>query len=150
MLDRMKSTGIDDVILGHETTGKVSAFGNLEELVDLCEQLPQCQPVVDFAHIFARQGGRVDYAEIFAKLKPLKFKHLHSHFTSMDWTPAKVPGKGNERRHLPLEFDAPPFVPLAKEILKRKIDITLISESPVLEQDSLVMKKVFEKLGHKF
>jgi len=37
-----------------------------------------------------------------------------------------------------------------KEILKRKIDITIISESPVLEQDSLVMKKMFEKLGYRF
>jgi endonuclease IV len=39
---------------------------------------------------------------------------------------------------------------LAKEILKRKIDINIISESPILEQDSFKMKKIFEKLGYKF
>jgi deoxyribonuclease-4 len=37
-----------------------------------------------------------------------------------------------------------------KEILRRKIDITLISESPTLEQDALVLKKMFEKHGYKF
>lgn len=150
MLDRMKSMGIKGVVLGHETTGKVSAFGTLDELVRLCKRVRGCEPVVDFSHLWARQAGRIDYAEIFGKLKPLNLKHLHTHFTSMEWTPAKVPGQGNERRHLPIEFGEPPFEPLAREILKRKLNITLISESPVLEQDSLVMRQVFEKLGHRF
>lgn len=150
MRDRMKSMGIKGVALGHETTGKVSAFGTLDELVRLCRRVRGCEPVVDFAHLWSRQAGRINYAEIFEKLKPLNLKHLHSHFTSMEWTPAKVPGQGNERRHLPIEYGEPPFEPLAREILKRKLSITLISESPVLEQDSLVMKQVFEKLGHRF
>ncbi|MEW6592423.1 MAG: TIM barrel protein [Candidatus Hadarchaeota archaeon] len=150
MLEMMKSMGIKGVALGHETTGKVSAFGTLEELVELSKQVPGCVPVIDFSHLWARAAGRINYPEIFEKLKPLNLKHLHSHFTSMEWTPAKVPGQGNERRHLPMRFNEPPFLPLAKEIVKRKIDITLISESPLLEQDSLEMKKFFEKLGQKF
>ena len=150
MLDRMKSMGIKGVALGHETTGKISAFGTLDELVRLCKQIRGCEPVVDFAHLFARAAGKIDYVEVFDKLKSLKLKHLHSHFTSMEWTPAKVPGYGNERRHIPIKFNKPPFEPLAKEILKRKLNITLISESPVLELDSLEMKRVFEKLGYRF
>jgi deoxyribonuclease-4 len=150
MLDRMKSMGIKGVALGHETTGKVSAFGTLDELVQLCKRVRGCEPVVDFAHLYARAGGKIDYAEVLDKLRPLKLKHLHSHFTSMEWTPAKIPGYGNERRHLPIKFDKPPFEPLAREILRRKLSITLISESPVLEHDSLEMKGVFEKLGHRF
>jgi deoxyribonuclease-4 len=150
MLDRMKSMGIKEVVLGHETTGKVSAFGTLDELVQLCKQIRGCEPVVDWSHLYARAAGKIDYAEVFEKLKPLRLKHLHSHFTSMEWTPAKIPGYGNERRHIPIKFDKPPFEPLAKEILKRKLSITLISESPVLELDSLEMKRVFEKLGYRF
>lgn len=150
MVSWMKSKGIKGVALGLETTGKVSQFGTLDEIVRLCKRVRGCEPVVDFAHIYARQAGKIEYAEVFEQLKPLKLKHLHSHFTSMEWNPAKAPGQGNERRHLPIEHDKPPFEPLAKEILKRKIDITLISESPVLEQDSLVMKRVFEKRGYKF
>lgn len=150
MLDRMKSMGIREVALGHETTGKISAFGTLDELVRLCKQIRGCEPVVDFAHLFARAAGKIDYAEVFDKLKSLKLKHLHSHFTSMEWTPAKIPSYGNERHHLPIKFDKPPFEPLAKEILKRKLSITLISESPMLELDSLEMKRIFEKLSYRF
>lgn len=150
MLDRMKSMGTKGVALGHETTGKVSQFGTLDEIVDLCKSARGCEPVIDFAHLWARKAGKIDYAEIFEKLKPLKLKHLHSHFTSMEWVPAKIEGQGNEKRHLPIEFDRPPSQPLAEEILKRKLNITLISESPILEQDSLAMKKIFEKLGHRF
>ncbi len=150
MLDSMKSMGINGVILGHETTGKVSAFGTLDELVELCKEVRGCEPVADFSHLWARSAGKINYADVFDKLKPLKLKHLHSHFTGMEWTPAKITDTGNERRHLPISFDEPPFEPLAREILKRKINITIISESPVLEQDSLVMKKTFERLGYRF
>jgi len=150
MIDRLEKGGIEDVYLGHETTGKQSAFGTLEEIVRLCRELPRCRPVVDFAHIYARQGGRIDYGEIFDALKPLRLDHLHTHFTAMEWTPAKQPGAGNEKRHLPMRAGDPKFPPLAKEILKRGLKITIISESPVLELDSLEMKKIFESLGYRF
>ncbi len=150
MLGRMKRKGIKGVRLGLETTGKVSQFGTLEEIIKICKKLKGCTPVVDFAHIYARQAGRIYYPWIFEKLKQLKLKHLHAHFTSMEWTPAKVPWGGNERRHLELKVNKPPFEPLAREVLKRKTNITLISESPILEQDSLKMKRVFENLRYRF
>ena len=150
MLDRMKHMGIKGVRLGLETTGKVSQFGTLDEIIEICRKLKGCTPVVDYAHIYARQAGRIDYPGIFEKLKQLELKHLHAHFTSMEWTPAKAPWEGNERRHLELKVDRPPFEPLAREVLKRKTNITLISESPILEQDSIQMKRVFEKLGYRF
>jgi len=49
-----------------------------------------------------------------------------------------------------LREGGPNFEDFAKEILKRKINITIISESPILEQDSLLMKRIFERLGYKF
>ena len=150
MLHRMKTMKIKGVRLGLETTGKVSQFGTLDEIIEICRRLKGCAPVIDYAHIYARQAGKIDYAWIFDRLKPLKLKHLHAHFTSMEWTPAKAPWEGNERRHLELKVNKPPFEPLACEVLKRKINITLISESPILEQDSVEMKRIFEKLGYKF
>jgi deoxyribonuclease-4 len=150
MLDWMRAKGIKGVRLGLETTGKVSQFGTLDEIIEICRKLKGCTPVIDYAHIFARQAGRIDYGEVFEKLKPLKLKHLHAHFTSMEWTPAKAPWCGNERRHLELKVNEPPFEPLAREVLKRKVNITLISESPILEKDSLEMKRTFEGLGHRF
>jgi deoxyribonuclease-4 len=150
LADRMKSHGIKNVLLGLETTGKVSQFGTLEENIEISRKVSRCVPVLDPAHLFARNGGRIDYPEMFEKMKPLKLSHIHMHFSSVKWRPAKATGKGNEWYHMEIKNNQPPFEPLAKEILKRKLDITIISESPVLEQDSLRMKEIFQKLGHKF
>jgi deoxyribonuclease-4 len=130
------------VLLSSETTGKHSALGSLDETIRLVKETG-CSLCVDFAHLYARNRGVIDYKEIFDKLETLKLRHLHCHFSNIDYTL-----KG-ERAHLVLDHK-PPFEPLAKEILKRKINITIISESPVTWKDSLKMKKVFEKLGYKW
>jgi deoxyribonuclease-4 len=41
----------------------------------------------------------------------------------------------------------PPFEPLARELAKRDITITLICESPLLEKDALLMKQMLEEQG---
>ncbi len=150
IIKKAKSRGWDNTSLALETTGKVSQFGTLDEIIKICKEVKGCKIVVDFAHIYARQAGRIDYKEIFDKLKILKFKHYNFHFSGIKFSPVKATGKGNERYHLPIASNSPPFEPLAKEILRRKISATIISESPLLEQDSLKMKKIFEKLGYKF
>lgn len=151
LTDRMKDQGFDDVELGLETTGKVSQFGTLDEIIEICKEVKGCSVIVDFAHLYARAGGRINFSEIFDKLSVLKLKHLHSHFSGMEFTPVKLTGKGNEKRHLNLTEGAKPdYKPLVKEILKRKIDITLICESPNLEGDALFLKGMFEKAGHEF
>lgn len=132
-----------NVKLGLETGGKSESFGTLDEIVSICKKLKGCVPVIDFAHIYARQVGKIDYKEVLDTVKTLRLKHLHTHFSNIEYT-----AKG-ERSHLSLDH-RPSFEPLAKEILKRKLQITIISESPILEQDSLKMKSIFEKLGHKF
>jgi deoxyribonuclease-4 len=149
ILDRMKSKGIRGVRLGLETTGKQTAFGTLEEIVRICEEVKGCVPVVDWAHIYARNAGKIDYARIFDELGALKLKHLHTHFTGVEFTTVED-GKGNEKHHLEIRYEKPPFKPLAEEILRRKVDITIISESPILEKDALEMKRVFEGLGYRF
>lgn len=130
------------VKLGLETTGKSGAFGTLDEIVSVCKKVRCCVPVIDFAHIYARAVGKIDYKKVLDAVKPLQLKHVHSHFSNIEYS-----AKG-ERRHLVLD-SSPKFKPLAKEILRRKQNITIISESPILEQDSLRMKRCFERLGRK-
>jgi len=141
IVDQMKKKGWDDVKLGLETTGKISAFGTLDEIISISREIRECVPVVDFAHLFARNNGKIDYSQILNKIK--KFKHINSHFSNINFT------EKGERNHLVLDHSLP-FEPLAKEILKKRISITIICESPVLEQDSLVMKNIFENLGLTF
>lgn len=153
IIERMKSKGTEDVGLGLETMGKQSTFGTLEEIIRISKEVKGCVPVVDWAHLNCRSAGGLkgqeEYAKIFNELKPLKLKHLHSHVTGAEYTEVET-GRGNEKHHLTIDTKKPDFEPLAREILKRKIDITLISESPILEQDALVLKKMFEKNGYKF
>lgn len=153
LIKRVKSMKIKDVRLGLETMGKQSTFGSLEEIIGICREVKGCAPVVDWAHLNCRSAGGLkkqeDYIKIFNELKPLKLQHLHTHVTGAEYTRVES-GKGNEKHHLTIDAKKPDFEPLVKEILKRKIDITLISESPTLEQDALILKKMFEKYGHKF
>lgn len=134
--------------IGLETVGKAGQFGDLDENLRMSKEVKNVVPVVDFAHIYARNGGHIDYAEVIDKWTKVKLEHYHSHFSCIEFTPVKNGVGGNERNHMPLSFNKPEFEPLAKEIIRRKMNITIISESPVLERDSLVMKKVFERLGY--
>jgi len=131
-----------DVLLGIETMGKMSQFAGLDDIIKICKEVKGCAPYIDWAHIFVRNNGNIDYAQILEKLD---LKHMHSHFSNV-----KKNAKGRYVDiHAPIDH-APPFDTLAKALIEKKRDITIISESPVLEQDSLKMKRAFEKLGHKF
>jgi len=147
ILDEAKERGIKSK-LALETMGRKSQFGSLDELINLCKEIKNKQLTIciDFAHIFVRNNGKISYSEIFDKLKDLKLKQIFSHFSNVKYNLNK---KEFVDIHIPINSH-PPFKDLAKEILKRKVNITLISESPALEKDSLKMKKVFEKLGYKF
>ncbi|MBS3167330.1 TIM barrel protein [Candidatus Woesearchaeota archaeon] len=127
--------------LAIETTGKTTVFGSLEETIRLVKEC-KTSICVDFAHIYARQQGRINYSEIFDKLKILNLKDLHIHFSGIKF------GKTGELNHEVM--GKPDFDELAKEILKRKIDVQIISESPITFEDSLKQKKIFEKLNYKF
>ena len=131
-----------DVILGLETTAKERAFGDLDEIIRICKEVSGCAPVIDFAHMFARTSS-IDYADILKKVS--HFKHIHSHFSNMK----KTQQGGHTDIHVPID-SAPPFKPLAEQLMKQKTNITIISESPLIEADALKMKHILESLGYKF
>ncbi|MBI2543352.1 MAG: TIM barrel protein [Candidatus Aenigmarchaeota archaeon] len=147
ILDKLKSKGVTKTKIGIETTGRKTQFGTLDEIVELCRDVKSKQlvPYIDWAHIFVRGNGKISYGEVFDKIAALKLDHINSHFEGVD------KNKKGEfvDVHVPID-SSPPFEPLAREILKRKVDITIISESPILEMDSLKMKQIFEKLGYRF
>ncbi len=134
-----------DVVLGPETTGKKSQFGTLDENLRLSKEVKNCAPVIDFAHIFARNVGQINFAEVLDKMRD--FEEMHTHFSGIDYS------EKGEKKHLELSSKQPDFKELAKELIKKKFnknrDITIISETPVLEQDSLKMKKILEETKNK-
>ena len=124
-----------NVLLAPETTGKGSQFGDIDELLRLSKETG-CSLCVDFAHLIARNNGVIDYDAVFDKLKGIN--HIHSHFSGIEWT-----AKG-ERRHLITEKKD--LLPLLKQVIKRKKDITIINESPDPMGDSVKTLRLLNDL----
>lgn len=147
LTEQLDSLGVSGYTFAPETTGKKSQLGNLEEIIEICKDHENFAPTVDFAHLHARWGGKIknqdDYGEIFAKLEDeLGIKSLHTHFTHIEFT-----DKG-ERRHHILSEDSygPPLEPLLREIIERGWDVTLICETPLLDEDALLMQRDYRKI----
>lgn len=118
------------VKLAYETTGKKSQFGTVEELFQL--HLDTGSYICfDFAHIYARQNGVIDYSKILPYLKKLDF--IHCHFSGIEFT------EKGEKKHLLLDYK------LTKNLLgflsKNKINCTIVCESPDPFNDAKKMKK---------
>ena len=140
--DWMAENGIKTK-LGYETTGRVSQFGTLGEILELMKSHKRLTAVVDFAHIYARNGGKIDYASVLDRLKG--FKQIHAHFSSINYGP-----KG-EKNHLPVPEEKPSFRELVKEITARgwhrKKDWIFICESPQKEEDAEYMLSIARELA---
>jgi len=146
IIEGIEEARIRNVKLAYETMAKESQFADLDELLRLMKEVKSkfLTVCVDFAHLYCRENGKIDYSQILEKVK--SFSHIHSHFSNVKYN---LKTKKFVDVHVSINSH-PPFESLAKEILRRKITITIISESPKLELDSLRMKEVFEKFGYKF
>jgi deoxyribonuclease-4 len=112
-----------------EITGKSSQFGSLAELLRLRKETG-CGITVDFAHLHARCQGQMDYPELFKKLP----KWFHAHFSGIQY------GDKGEKKHVCTTRKS--FEPLAKELMRRKLNVTLINESPRPYEDAAMMKRM--------
>lgn len=123
-----------DVVLCPETTGKSSQFGTAEELVRLAKETG-CGMCVDFAHIYARNNGKIDYDHVMKQIK--KVKHATAHFSGINFT------QKGERNH---EITPPEKIKeLYRYLKKHNISITIINESPDPVGDALKMKKLLKE-----
>ncbi len=133
-----------DVLLAPEVMGRQATFGSLDETISICEEAGVV-PTIDFAHIHARGNGclktKNDFMDIFDKLKKLKLSFFHMHFTGVKYV------DGNEKKHLILKEGDLDFGLLAPVLAERKINGTIINESPNLETDALYIKRIYERMG---
>jgi deoxyribonuclease-4 len=144
VVQKAKSLGITNVFLGPETTGKPSQVGNLNEIITMCEQVELTRPTIDWAHIHARERGKLktkgDFLKVMDELEKRLgsevMKALHCHFTHVEFT-----DKGERQHHTLDEKEyGPNFQPLAEIIVEQGFNIVVISESPVLDLDSIKMR----------
>jgi deoxyribonuclease-4 len=143
--ERADRDGLSGVVLGLETMGKKGSWGTFSEMRRVCSPLGAVQPVVDFAHLHARGQGSLrtapDFGAVLSEFERFKAPFLHAHFTGIEWGPS------GERRHLEVSAASPDFSLLAPLLLQKDYDATLICESPLLDKDALLMKRIAEKGG---
>lgn len=149
VVESMRSLQIASVHLGPETTGKGSQLGSLDEVLTLCERVELTEPVIDWAHIHAREGGKMKTADDFRKALDIiekrlgteAMKNLHCHYTLVEFT-----AKGEKRHHIMDEVEyGPSFEPLATLIAELGLTPVIISESPVLDVDAQKMRDIVLK-----
>jgi deoxyribonuclease-4 len=132
-----------NVKLGLETMGKQKVFGTIDEIITVCEKVPGVLPVIDIGHIHARGNGclreQEDFEEIFDKLNVLDLDSYLIHVTGVLYE------DGNEQYHLPVKKGDMPIGPFIDTILDHNYNVTLISESPLLEHDAVYLRLQVEK-----
>ena len=131
-----------------ETTGKETQFGNVDEILQLSGEFDNVMPCVDFAHFHARTNGKYnsygEFASILEKIEKTLGKrgldNMHIHITGIAYGP-----KG-EKHHPALKESDLKYEELLKALKDFKVKGVVVSESPNLEEDALLMKKVYEKI----
>lgn len=137
----MDDEKIDDVILGLETMGKKGTWGTLKEISDVMDNVPGTHPVLDVAHVHARDGGWLktekDMKSLTDEFFALAGKTPHFHISCIKY------GDKGEVSHLPLEAADPDLQLLANVLRDTKKDCNFICESPLQEKDAVVFKRMF-------
>lgn len=144
--DIMKRANKKDLTinLGFETMGKGTQFGTLEEVLRLSKEFG-IYPTVDPAHMHARTNGAWNTEEEWHEMFDLYEKYLgkkslkkmHMHYSGIEYT------EKGERKHLPLKKSDARWKDFLKVLKERKIEGVVVCESPLLEEDTLLMKRTF-------
>ncbi len=144
---QLKDEGVD-AILRPETMGKSAMLGTLEETIAWSREIEGVLPCIDFAHLHARAGDGSfnSYQEFSAALKLVKdglgkrgWQALHIHLSGIEYGP-----KG-EKKHLPLKEADLKYKELFRALVDAKASGRILCESPLMEEDALVMQKAYRQ-----
>ena len=136
-----------DVWIRPETTGKPTQFGDYKELLKISEDIEKVMPVFDFSHIHARTGKyntTEEFNEVMEAIEEYLGKsglqNMHIHLSGINYS------EKGERNHLILEESDMNYKDLIKVWKEFKIKGVVVSESPNIEEDALLMQKFYKKI----
>ncbi len=137
------------VVLRPETMGKSAMLGSLEDTLKMSSEINGVLPCLDFAHLHARPGdgsmnSRYEWEETLKKYEKYLGENslhaLHIHLSGIEYT-----SKG-ERNHLPISESDLNIADLLKTLKYAGCSGRILCESPIMEEDSLYMKSLWESL----
>ena len=136
--------------IGVETSGRQELWGSLEEVLEVVNHVEGTIPVLNLAHIHARGHGRLrtseDYGELFDQVREtIGTKEFYCHFSGVEHR------MGNAMHYTQIKKSDLNFEPLAEFIIEDGawLDMTLISDSPLLEHDAMYMVQNIERARHR-
>jgi deoxyribonuclease-4 len=135
----------NNVRISPETTGKQTQFGSLAELLRLTQEVENLGICIDFSHLYTRTVGKENGKESFDRTLALVeekmgkegLQRMHIHASGIEYGP-----KG-EKNHTPLEQSNFAWKEMLASLKGHRVGGTLICESPVMEQDALLLKKAY-------
>ncbi len=138
----------NDIQIALETVGKLSQFAGFENTVKLSAEIRQVWPCIDWAHVYARSNGKYNSKKEFEQMLNVvkkecgksALKHLHMHISGINFT-----AKG-ERNHVNLKNTNFKYKELMQVLKAKKVSGILISESPNIEKDALMLKEIFKNI----
>ena len=132
------------ITLRVETMGKRSQFGSLDEVLTLCREVDGLLPCLDFSHLYAREGKVNSYTDfhrvlskVARKLGPRALRDAHIHIAGIHY------GDKGEIKHLNLEEADFRYDEWLQALRDLAVEGLVICESPNLEEDALMLKKLY-------
>jgi len=133
-------------LVGIETSGRQELWGTVEEVLEVCNHVEGTVPVLNMGHIHARGHGRLrtseDYAELFEKARETYGgSTFYCHFAGVEHR------MGNALHYTQIKKSDLKFEPFAEYLAEEGdwMDITIISDSPLLEHDAMYMLQHYDK-----
>jgi deoxyribonuclease-4 len=137
-------------LVGIETSGRQELWGTLEEVLEVANHVEGTVPVLNMAHIHARGHGRLrtseDYGELFDLVREqLGGKTFYCHFSGVEHR------MGNALHYTQVKKSDLKFEPLAEFLAEDGdwLDVTVISDSPLLEHDAMFMLQQYDRSKHR-
>lgn len=134
-------------VLRPETMGKRTQFGTLEEVLALSAEIEGVMPCIDFCHLHAREGKENSYSEFTEILSRVEenlgkegLSNMHMHISGVEY------GTSGEKRHLPLKESDLNYPELIKSLKEFKAQGRVILESPILEEDALMLRMLYNEI----
>jgi deoxyribonuclease-4 len=147
-LEELRSSG-NPVMLRPETMGKPAMLGSLDDTLALSRAIEGVAPCIDFAHLHARAGdGSMNSKEEWLivlngyanALGPASLSHLHIHLSGIQYN------EKGERNHVPLTESDFRLDALLEALFELNCAGRILCESPVLEEDALLIKQHWESI----
>jgi len=143
---QLRDEGIQ-AVLRPETMGKRTQFGTLEEVLALSAEIEGIMPCLDFCHLHAREGKENSYSEFTEILSRVEeslgkqgLSNMHMHISGVEY------GTNGEKRHLTLKESDLSYPELMKALKEFKAQGRVILESPILEEDALMLRKLYNDI----